>query len=196
MGPKAIDKHALTVLATVRSTFPIFDELENGKRAWNVYDYMLKLSSQIVGKLFIDADFGHFEAADSPVHTTVRTIFRLLGLNKKVTSWGDWYTWLFFGDPKRLRDTWHEVGERVGKYIAEAEVGEGDVPLQEAALKTAKLLLSGLEKCRKDLAKVQKRCGKDAYFLYTGVWAPAISKSILPPPKCVRKRPPIRQSYR
>lgn len=139
MGPKAIDKHALTVLATVRSTFPIFDELENGKQAWNVFEYMLKLASQIVGKLFIDADFGHFEAADSPVHITVRTIFRLLGLNKKVTSWGDWYTWLPFGDPKRLRDTWHEVGERVGKHISEAKVGEGDVPLQEAALKTENL---------------------------------------------------------
>ncbi len=45
MGPKAIDKHALIVLAIVRSTFPIFDELKNDKRTWNVYDYMLKLSS-------------------------------------------------------------------------------------------------------------------------------------------------------
>jgi len=73
------------------------------------------------------------------------------------------------------------------------------VPQTEFSWKTPEttaLLLSGLEKCRKDLAKVQKRCGKDAYFLYTGVWAPAISKSILPPPKCVRKRPPVGQSYR
>jgi len=41
------------------------------------------------------------------------------------------------------------------------------------------LLLSGLEKGRKDLAKSQERCGKDVYFLYTSVWASAISKSIL-----------------
>ncbi|KAI4859953.1 putative cytochrome P450 [Hypoxylon rubiginosum] len=139
MGPKAIDKHIVTVLAIVRSSFPVFDELENSKQAWNVYDYMLKLSSQIVGKLFIDADFGHFEAADSPVHITVQTIFRLLGLNKKVTSWGDWYAWLPFGDSKRLRDTWHEVGQRVGKHISEAKVGGEDVPLQEAILKTENL---------------------------------------------------------
>lgn len=139
MGPKAIDKHMLTVHAIVQSALPVFEALEKEKQAWNVYDYMLKLSSQIVGQLFIDTDFGHFHAADSPIHITVRTIFRLLGLNKKVTSWGDWYTYLPFGDPKRLRDTWHEVGERVGKHIAEAKVGEGDVPLQEAALKTDNL---------------------------------------------------------
>lgn len=139
MGPKAIDKHAVTVLSIVRSTFPVFDRLEEDKQAWNTFDYMLKLSSQIVGKLFIDTDFGHFDAVESPIHITVRTIFRLLGLNKKVTSWGNWYSWLFFGDPKRLRQTWHEVGERVGKHIAEARVGEGDVPLQEAALKTENL---------------------------------------------------------
>ncbi|KAK3319188.1 cytochrome P450 monooxygenase [Apodospora peruviana] len=141
MGPKAIDKHCRTVVDIVRSTFPVFDELERTKQAFNVYDLMLKLSSQIVGKLFIDADFGHFRSADAPVHITVKTIFRLLGLNKKVTSWGDWYTYLPFGDPKRLRDTWHEVGERVAAHIAEAKVRreDGDVPLQEAALKTENL---------------------------------------------------------
>ncbi|KAK8110609.1 cytochrome P450 monooxygenase [Apiospora kogelbergensis] len=140
MGPKAIDRHAVTVLSLAQRLFPIFDELEGERReAWNVFEYMLKLSSQIVGELFIDTDFGHLEGTDAPLHITVRTIFRLLGLNKKVTSWGDWYAWLPFGDPKRLRDTWHEVGERVGKHIAEAKVGEGDVPLQEAALKTANM---------------------------------------------------------
>ncbi len=50
--------------------------------------------------------------------------------------------------------------------------------------------------------KGQKRCGKvpekmwqRCHFLYTGVWASTISKSILLSPKCVRKRSPIRQSY-
>lgn len=140
MAPKAVDKHALTVVSTIKSTFPIFDELQDRKQAWNVYDYMLKLSSQIVGQLFIDADFGHFVSADAPVHITVRTIFRLLGLNKKVTSWGDWYTYLPFGDPRRLRDTWHEVGSLVERHIAEAKIGDGgNVPLQEAALNTDSL---------------------------------------------------------
>ncbi|KAI1736259.1 putative cytochrome P450 [Xylaria scruposa] len=139
MGPKAVDRHALTVVDTVRSAFSIFDELQDIGQAWNVYDYMLKLSSQIVGKLFLDADFGHFEAVDAPIHVTVRTIFRLLGLNKKVTSWGNWYAWLPFGDPKRLRDTWHEVAQHVRQHIASAKIGDGDVPLQEAALKTHSL---------------------------------------------------------
>ncbi|KAI1840220.1 hypothetical protein JX265_010784 [Neoarthrinium moseri] len=138
-GPRAIDKYSTVVVATARKTFPVFDKLEEENLAWNVYDYMLKLASQIVGELFIDADFGHFEKFDSPIHDTVAAIFRLLGLNKKVTSWGDWYTWLPFGDPKRLRDTWHDVGSRVGKHIAVASIGEGDIPLQEAALKAKNL---------------------------------------------------------
>ncbi|KAI1826870.1 cytochrome P450 monooxygenase [Xylaria intraflava] len=139
MRTEAIDKYSPTVLAITRSTFSVFDELESQKEAWNAYDYMLKLSSQIAGKLFIDADFGHFEAADSPIHATVDGIVRLVALNKKLMTWGDWYAWLPFGDPKRLRDTWKEVGERVAKHIAKAEVGKGDVPLQEAALKTNNL---------------------------------------------------------
>jgi len=49
-------------------------------------------------------------------------------------------------------------------------------------IKKAALLLSGLETGRKDLAKGQKRCDKDAISIYIGVWTPATSKSILPPP--------------
>ncbi|GLA65497.1 hypothetical protein AtubIFM55763_008724 [Aspergillus tubingensis] len=138
-SPKAIAAYTPRMEEAVRHSFPIFDELDQANQAWNAYSFMLKLSSQLVGDLIIGADFRHFERVDSPIHDIPKAIVKLLGLNKKVTSWGDWYTWLPFGDPKRLRDTWHLVGSLVGESVKKAPIGEGHVSIQEAGLKTQSL---------------------------------------------------------
>lgn len=138
-GPRAIEKYGKIVATIVRKSFHVFDKMEDDGLAWNSFEYTLKLTSQIMGTLVVGVDFGHLERVDSPIHDTVAAIFRLLGLNKKVTSWGDWYSWLPFGDPKRLRDTWHEVGSRVGKHVADASKGSGDLPLQQAAVEAKNL---------------------------------------------------------
>ncbi|KAL1301915.1 hypothetical protein AAFC00_006092 [Neodothiora populina] len=138
-SPKAINHYTPRMQATVEQSFTIFDELDRQGSAWNAYNYMLKLSSQLVGQLWLEEDFKHFENIDSPIHPIPLNIVKLLGLNKKVTTWGDWYQWLPFGDPKRLRDTFHLVGTLVGGVMKRAPRGEGDVPLQEAAMKTRNL---------------------------------------------------------
>ncbi|GKZ61131.1 hypothetical protein AnigIFM49718_007837 [Aspergillus niger] len=138
-SPKAITAYTPRMEAVVRTSFRIFDELDLSNQAWNAYSFMLKLSSQLVGELIIGADFGHFERVESPIHDIPKAIVKLLGLNKKVTSWGDWYTWLPFGDPKRLRDTWHLVGSLVGESVKKASIGEGPVSTQEAGVKTKSL---------------------------------------------------------
>lgn len=136
-SPKAVDHYTPTMQTTVEKSYHIFDTLEQQGNAWNAYNYMLKMSSQLVGQLWLEEDFGQLDHIDSPIHPVPLNILKLLGLNKKVTSWGDWYTWLPFGDPKRLRETWHRVGHLVKESTrTKSQFGVGDVPLQEAALKT------------------------------------------------------------
>lgn len=73
---------------TIDGAWPVFDELEQSHEAWNVYQYMLKLGSQAIGKLVLDMDFGHFEGVDAPLHGMVMAMAEVLAINKKVSSRG------------------------------------------------------------------------------------------------------------
>ncbi|GKU04957.1 cytochrome p450 oxidoreductase [Fusarium langsethiae] len=103
--------------------------------AWNVYQYMLKLGSQAVGKLVLGMDFAHFEQVDSPLHEMVLKIAENLELNKRVSSMGAWYAQMPFGDPKKVRQTMARIMEMMDESIARASKGQEDLELQDAALK-------------------------------------------------------------
>lgn len=125
----------------LRVSLPVFDELESGDSAWNVYQYMLKLSSATVGKIVLGIDFEHFTSVDAPLHRMPLAIAQTLALNKKITSMGEWYSHLPFGDPKRLKDLQAFMATEIGKVIAESKgSGTEDLPLQDAALKAANLV--------------------------------------------------------
>nr|XP_001393058.2 cytochrome P450 monooxygenase [Aspergillus niger CBS 513.88] len=136
LGPKAVRHYAPTMQKTVEDSFKVFDALDEQGEAWNVYQYMLKLGSQAVGKLVLGLDFKHFEAPDAPVHEMVHNIAEMLSLNKKVTSMGNWYAGLPFGDPKRLRSLRTSIENMVAESMeAASRGGHEDLPLQDAALK-------------------------------------------------------------
>ncbi|OQD80533.1 hypothetical protein PENANT_c035G03789 [Penicillium antarcticum] len=141
LGPKAVRHYAPTMQDTVEDAFSVFDELDERGEAWNVYQYMLKLGSQAVGKLVLGMDFKHFSAIDAPPHELVYRIAESLELNKKVTARGDWYAKMPFGDPKRLRDARGRIIEMVNESIANASRGGvEDLPLQDAALKADNMI--------------------------------------------------------
>lgn len=141
LGPKAVRHYAPTMQKTVEDACKVFDELDEQGEAWNVYQYMLKLGSQAVGKLTLGLDFHHFTSADAPVHDMVHLIAEMLSLNKKVTSKGDWYSSLPFGDPKRLKDIKARIEGMVEESIQNAaRGGEEDLPLQDAALKASNMV--------------------------------------------------------
>jgi cytochrome P450 len=126
---------------TVEDACTVLDQLDEQGEAWNVYQYMLKLGSQAVGKLTLGLDFQHFSSANAPIHEMVHLIAEVLSLNKKVTSKGDWYASLPFGDPKRLRDTKLRIEQLVEESIQEAQRGGvEDLPLQDAALRAANMV--------------------------------------------------------
>ena len=141
LGPKAVRHYAPTMQETVEDAFSVFDELDERGEAWNVYQYMLKLGSQAVGKLMLGMDFKQFTAVDAPPHELVYRIAESLELNKKVTARGDWYAKMPFGDPKRLRDARGRIIEMVNESIANASRGGvEDLPLQDAALKANNMI--------------------------------------------------------
>ncbi|CAG8034705.1 unnamed protein product [Penicillium nalgiovense] len=141
LGPKAVRHYAPTMQKTVEDACKCFDKLDEQGEAWNVYQYMLKLGSQAVGKLTLGLDFEHFTSPDAPVHAMVHLIAEMLSLNKKVTSKGDWYSSLPFGNPKRLKDIKSRIEGMVEQSIQNAARGGAeDLPLQDAALKASNMV--------------------------------------------------------
>ncbi|KAJ5632842.1 hypothetical protein N7490_009181 [Penicillium lividum] len=141
LGPKAVRHYAPTMQKTVEDACKVFDKLDEQGEAWNVYQYMLKLGAQAVGKLTLGLDFEHFTSPDAPVHEMVHLIAELLSLNKKVTSKGNWYSSLPFGDPKRLKQVKSRIEGMVEQSIQNAaRGGEDDLPLQDAALKASNMV--------------------------------------------------------
>lgn len=141
LGPKAVRHYAPMMQKTVEDSFEVFDALDEQGEAWNVYQYMLKLGSQAVGKLTLGLDFQHFTSPDSQLHEIVHLIAELLSLNKKVSAKGDWYGRLPFGDPQRLRSIKARIEELIGESVKKAESGGvEDLPLQDAALKASNMV--------------------------------------------------------
>lgn len=140
-GPKAVRHYAPTMQKTVEDSFKVFDELDEKNEAWNVYPYMLKLGSQAVGKLVLGYDFHHFSSVNAPPHELVMLIAESLELNKKISSRGDWYAALPFGDPQKLRNIRDRIVTLMDEPVQAAKRGGiQDLELQDAALKAENMI--------------------------------------------------------
>lgn len=141
LGPKAVRHYAPQMNKCCEESFPIFDEMESRNDAWNVYQYMLKLSSGTVGKIMLGKNMDHFSSVDAPLDKLVLGIAEHLALNKKIASRGAWYSHLPFGDPARLKNLQNFLAQQIQEAINEAESsGTDDLPLQDAALKAANVI--------------------------------------------------------
>ncbi|GKZ32864.1 hypothetical protein AbraIFM66950_002508 [Aspergillus brasiliensis] len=136
MGPKAVRHYTGLMQECARKSLPVFDELDARDESWNVYQYMVKLASQTIGRFSLGKDFGHFNAVDSPLHPIVTNIASLLSLNKKITARGEWYRHLPFGDPARLRHVQHTIYSLLQEQVdtVMAESSSSDAPMADAAL--------------------------------------------------------------
>ncbi|KAI0399875.1 cytochrome P450 [Xylaria palmicola] len=141
LGPKAVRHYAPTMQQTIESAIPVFDELDRRGEAFNVYQYMLKLGAQAVGKIVLGLDFKHFETPESQPHEVVSRLAEILALNKKVCSRGAWYAKMPFGDPAKLKYSFQRIHDMIGESVARAESGgTEDLELQEAALKASNMV--------------------------------------------------------
>ncbi|KAK9243592.1 cytochrome P450 [Lipomyces tetrasporus] len=141
LGPKAVRHYASQMNRCCEEAFPVFDELEKRNKAWNAYQYMLKLSSGTVGKIMLGKDLQHFTSVDAPLSRIVLAIAEVLAINKKIASRGEWYSHLPFGDPKRLKNLQQFMADQIQEAINEAKSnGTEDLELQDAALKAANVV--------------------------------------------------------
>jgi cytochrome P450 len=152
MGPKAVRHYTSEMQDVAKYSFKVFDELDSRGESWNVYQYMLKLASQTIGKFALGQDFKQFESVDTPPHPIPTNIAKLLSLNKKVTARGAWYNYLPFGDPaelRRVRTTiYHLLQEAIDEVKASGMAKERAMPLNEAALEASCVvdyLLNGVD---------------------------------------------------
>lgn len=136
MGPKAVRHYTSLMQNCARKSLPVFDELDSRGESWNVYQYMVKLASQTISSFSLGTDFGHFDMVDAPLHPIVTNIASLLSLNKKITSRGEWYRHLPWGDPARLRQVQHTIYSLLQEAVDEvaATSTTKDAPMNEAAL--------------------------------------------------------------
>ncbi|KAF7540004.1 hypothetical protein G7054_g1685 [Neopestalotiopsis clavispora] len=139
MGPKAVRHYTPLMQSCVRSSFSVFDEMDSRGEAWNVYQYMVKLASQTIGKFALGMDFGHMDGVDAPTHPLVSNIVNLLSLNKKVTTRGEWYKALPWGDAAKLKEVQRVTYGMLEEAIAKAPSAGGmdGLSLNDAALKAS-----------------------------------------------------------
>ncbi|KAG9600738.1 cytochrome P450, partial [Aureobasidium melanogenum] len=136
LSPKAVRHYTPQMQKTAELSFKVFDELDEKEEAWNVYPYMFKMGSTAIGKLALGIDLHHFDSVDAPLHELVVKVGKNLELNKKVSTRGDWYSHLPFGEPKELRDTKSRLNQLMQEAIQKAKnEGAEDLPISEAALK-------------------------------------------------------------
>lgn len=102
MSPKAVRHYTPLIQKSVEDSFKVFDQLDQAGMPFNVYQYMVKLSSQTLGKFILDLDFHHFDSIASKPHEIIVLLTQVLELNKAVQTRGDWYSYLPFG--KHLRN--------------------------------------------------------------------------------------------
>lgn len=140
LGPKAVRHYQPMMQQAVEDSFRVFDELDGRDEAWNVWPYMLKLSSTIIGKLVLGIDLNHFSSVDAPLDEIIRLIAESLELNKKISSVGSWYGMMPFGDPLRLMRARLRIFQIVSDAIKKASKGIEDLELQDAALKATSMI--------------------------------------------------------
>ncbi|KAK3934590.1 cytochrome P450 [Diplogelasinospora grovesii] len=138
MSPKAVRRYTKNMQQAIEESFGVFDELDKRGLAFHVYQYMFKLAGQIIYRLVLGLDLGHFKTVDTPPHEIIHKLGEYMLLMKKTSLSPKWFKYLPFGDHRRLaevkRHTWALVDEAIDK----AEVGGNgeDLPIREAALQS------------------------------------------------------------
>ncbi|KAL7956769.1 cytochrome P450 [Trichoderma compactum] len=126
IGPKAVKHYAPKLQDTIEEAFSVFDQLDKDGEAWDVFPYMLKLTSQAIVKLVLGMQVHHFASADTPLDEIVSMSIEILVLARK-----------------KLRNVTKTIRERLDKKMEEvknAKVGANELELQEAALEADHLI--------------------------------------------------------
>ncbi|KAM3417222.1 hypothetical protein BST61_g5481 [Cercospora zeina] len=119
MSPRAIATYTPLIQQAVRSSFPVFDELAQSDQAFNVYQFMFKLASQIIWRVILNQDLKHFESIKTPPALPLRLFGQYLSLMKESSLRPQWFKHLPFGEPARLRVVRQQMFDECEKALHE-----------------------------------------------------------------------------
>lgn len=134
LSPRAMAHHAPLIQASARSIFPVLDELCDRELAFNVYQYMFKMAGQVIWRVIVGQDLGHFRALNTPPAPAIHLLGEYLRLMKKTSLRPKWYGSLPFGEPARLRVVHDELWGTVAEALEECVTsGGGPLSLRDPA---------------------------------------------------------------
>ena len=145
MTGKAIRHYAQLTHRELVKVLNVLDTLDRQDEAFNAYPLTLRIASQVIGQLCLKRDMHHLDGVDRPLDELVTTIVDSLVYNKKVSSRGEWYGRLPFGDAKALRTANERFAKLLGQRIDElkteyAKTAREDLAIDDAALEADCLL--------------------------------------------------------
>ncbi|KAL8704363.1 MAG: hypothetical protein Q9201_002465 [Fulgogasparrea decipioides] len=103
MSPRAVAHFMPLIQDAAQSIFTAFDELAGSDRAVNVYQNMFKLASQLIWRVVLNQDLKHFATPKTPPSLPIRLLGQYLSLMKKSSMQPQWFKYLPFGAPARLK---------------------------------------------------------------------------------------------
>lgn len=132
LSPRAVAHYTPHVQESTRTVFRVLDEMDDRDLAFNVYHFTFKLASQIVWRMIVGGDLGHFAAVDTPPALPIRLFGRYLHLMKRNSLRPKWYGKLPFGEAAQLREVEKQLFAEVQKGIdACTEPGAEILPLSD-----------------------------------------------------------------
>jgi cytochrome P450 len=136
MTPNAVRQYTGNMQQAIEESFSVFDELDAQDKAFHVYQYMFKLAGQIIYRIVLGLDVGHFKTIDAPAHEIIHLLGEYMSLMKKTSLSPQWYKYLPYGNHRRLAEVKKRAWTLVDEAIDRVAAGGGgkDAPIYEAAL--------------------------------------------------------------
>lgn len=141
MAPRAVRQYVPAMQKAVEESFRVFDEFDRRQQAFNTYQYMFKIGGQIVYKVVLGLEVGHFESPDTPPHEIIRLMAEYLSLMKQTSLSPSWHKYLPFGKVRRLSHVHDRLWGLIDEVVVACKPPEGqngeDMPIHEAALNSS-----------------------------------------------------------
>ncbi|KAI1476707.1 putative cytochrome P450 [Daldinia eschscholtzii] len=138
MSPRSSRRYADNIQQTVEGSFDVFDEIDRQGMTFPVYEYMVKMASQMVYRICLGSDIGHFTSVNAPLHEIIHKFGEYTVLLKRTSISPSWHKYLPYGKHRRLSKVKKQILALIGEAIDNAETGgKGeDLPMREAALQS------------------------------------------------------------
>jgi cytochrome P450 len=125
MSPRAVAHFMPLIQDAAQSVFTTFDQLAESDRAFNVYQYMFKLASQIIWRVVLNKDLKHFESPRTPPSLPVRLFGQYLSLMKKASLQPQWFKYLPFSDAAKIKVVRQQVLDNCEEAMMASIVKDG-----------------------------------------------------------------------